>query len=755
VSILASSLTVNANELSSQEKKDRPIVGVVLAGGGAKGAAHIGVLKALEELRIPVDIITGTSMGAYVGGLYATGKSAEEIEAFLHTVDWNSGYQDQVQRSERRLRDKEHEDRYQINTDLGIQAGSVTAPKGVVQGQNMMRILRETSGNLPAFKSFDDLPIRYRAVATDIVHLEQVILDSGYLVDAMMASMSVPGALAPFELDKQLLVDGGVTNNMPVDLAISMGADVIIAVDISSTYKTQDELSSYVAVGGQLSNYLVQRSTQHQITLLTDKDILLSPQVGHIGTTNFSAMPQALELGYNEAIQYQNSLERYSLPEADYQVYQKNIVEKTSALTFGEELYVDSVKLNNQSHFSDPLLKDRLALEESGQFSNQEIEEAIRQLYVLDRFERITYEYQQQDDETTLLIDVKEKEWGPNYLNFRFFLEDDFTTDSQYSLGASANFTDLSDLGAEARTNFELGTDKLVSGSIYTPFMNSQFAFNTVEASYSDEKRHISSDGLENIDDLSTVNNYLPISYKQFKVDVGFGIQPALWNEVSIGARYVNGKAEFTTLPDAGESDFTRLGVYARYLHDTLDSFAFPTKGTYLKLEYLRSDDNSNTNILDGISNSSQMVDEYRLDWVSAHSHKKHSLATRINVGLFEAEENMLPLDPYELGGFLNLSGLPRNSLIGQNKLFGSLVYRYRWFDNDFGMFKSPIYLGASAEYGGLWSDVELGVNEAPLFAAGSIFTGIDSPIGPVTFAYGVTEDNMSSVYLIIGNAFK
>lgn len=229
------------------DDQSRPKIAVVLAGGGAKGAAHIGVLKALEEMNIPVDIITGTSMGAYVGGLYATGMSADEIESFIYSVDWNSGYRDRVDRSQRRVRDKEYEDRYQITTDLGLRFGEVRSPTGVVQGQNMLRILRETTGNLGRFNSFDDLAIPYRSVATDIVELEEVVLDNGYLVDAMMASMSVPGALPPYELNGHMLVDGGVVNNMPVDVARAMGADVVIAVDISTDYKSEEDFTGLFA----------------------------------------------------------------------------------------------------------------------------------------------------------------------------------------------------------------------------------------------------------------------------------------------------------------------------------------------------------------------------------------------------------------------------------------------------------------------------------------------------------------------------
>ncbi len=341
----------------------RPKIALVLAGGGAKGAAHMGVLKALEEMHVPVDIVIGTSMGAYVAGLYATGMSADEIESFIYSVDWNTGYRDRVNRSQRRVRDKEYEDRYQLTTDLGVRLDGVYAPRGVVQGQNMLRILRETSGNLMPFQSFDDLVVPFRAVATDIIKLEPVVLDKGYLVDAMMASMSVPGALPPYEIDGRWLVDGGVTNNMPVDVARQMGADVVIAVDISTDYKSQEAFTNFLTVADQLSNYLVRRSTELQAKTLTEDDVLLRPQVGLMETTEFDKMPDAFVKGYQSAMEQSDHLKRLSLTSADYQHYIDHKETLRRQLKYGDTITVDHVVINNQSHYSDVLLQNRLHLE--------------------------------------------------------------------------------------------------------------------------------------------------------------------------------------------------------------------------------------------------------------------------------------------------------------------------------------------------------------------------------------------------------
>ncbi|CAM4064035.1 patatin-like phospholipase family protein [Vibrio neonatus] len=745
----------SATEINQATSKSRPTIGLVLAGGGAKGAAHIGVLKALEEMRVPVDIITGTSMGSYVGGLYATGQSADQIQSYLTSIDWNLGYRDQVDRADRRIRDKAYDDQYQINADLGIGWGKIKTPKGVVQGQGMLRILRETSRSPLKVDSFDEFAIRYRAVATDIVNLKQVVLDKGYLVDAMMASMSVPGALPPYELDGQFLVDGGVVNNMPVDLAQKMGADYIIAVDISSDYKTKEQLASFLDVGGQLSNYLVKRGTIDQGKLLSDKDVLLTPEIGEIGTTDFSAMPEAYQRGYEDAMKHKAELQKFALSEEDYAAYKQQKERKAQQIIFGDDVPIDKIEMVNQTHFNSEVLYNRLAIDPEHPPTSEDIEDAVSRLYALDRFEKITYKYEQQDLENTLVIDVDEKDWGPNYLNFRFFLEDDFTTTSQYAIGASANFTDLGWEGGEMRTSAELGTDKLIAADLYTPFFSNQVLYNTVLVQYSDENRNVAIANVQGgeITDLSEVTNYIPVTYSEFKADASIGLQPALWNQLSVGLRYTTGRAKLSTFSSAGDISYDRKGVYVQYVADTLDNSSLPTKGSYLFMEYLTSFDKVDN---EDSSYDEERVDEYKVRWLSAVTfHQKHTFVGNAELGLFDSVNNVAPIDPYDLGGFQHLSGIPRNSLIGQNKAFAMLVYRYRWFENDFGMFQSPIYVGLSAEYGGVWSGSKHSIKNAPLFVAGSAYIGIDSPIGPVLLGYGQTEDGMGAAYLSIGNAYK
>ncbi|EGR2302632.1 serine protease [Vibrio parahaemolyticus] len=747
--------TPSVAQVKNEDTPTRPKVAVVLAGGGAKGAAHIGVLKALEEMHIPVDIITGTSMGAYVGGLYATGMSADEIESFIYSVDWNSGYRDRVDRSQRRVRDKEYEDRYQITTDLGLRFGEVRAPTGVVQGQNMLRVLRETTGNLGRFDSFDELAIPYRSVATDILELDEVVIGNGYLVDAMMASMSVPGALPPYKLNGHMLVDGGVVNNMPVDVARAMGADVVIAVDISTDYKTEDDFTGLFTVADQLSNYLVRRSTQQQVETLQEHDVYIRPNVGQMETVEFDKMPWAFQSGYDITKEMESKLAGLRLSNAEYQKYIDHKQEVRKKLVYGDDRVVDEIVIVNNTHYSDVLLTNRLELETGRKIETAEIEKAVENLYALDRFELITYHFEEVDGSNLLVFDVNEKSWGPNYLNFRFFLEDNFDTDSQYGIGMSTNFTNLNSHGAEMALNVEMGTDKLIEAELYSPVLSSQEFFVAGKVAYSSEGRNLPVS--DDDSSLSSVNDFLPVSYTEFVSEIAIGIQPTLWQELRLGGRYSSGSIELSTLASVGNLDFERRGLFANYRLDTLDDFAFPTRGLLVDLEYLVSHDTSPEEI--GQSKPKDIVEDtvYEIDarFKGAMSYQRHTLVGQAEYSFVQSKNSSITLDPRELGGFLHLSGIPRNSLIGQNLFFSSLVYRYKWFDNDFGLFEAPVYVGASLEHGGTWSDNDLKLNEAPLYNAASIFFGVDSPIGPIMLAYGRTEQDMEAVYLIVGTSFK
>ncbi|MGL4715369.1 MAG: patatin-like phospholipase family protein, partial [Aeromonas sp.] len=307
--------------LAMAQEGDRPKIALVLSGGGAKGSAHIGILKVLERKRIPVDIIVGTSMGSYVAGMYAMGLSAEEVERTTLAIDWNRGYQDKVGRDALSLRKKQQNEQYQLRTDIGVNGDTTQLPDGFFQGQSMASLLRAATSNLPVQHSFDDLPIPYRAMATNMETVTPFVLGSGSLAKAMQASMSIPGALKPVEWEGQILADGGSVNNMPVDVAKAMGADVVIAVDIGARLRTRESLKSGLAMIDQLTTYMTQVGTDKQRALLGPQDILLTPEFGGLGIADFARMPEGITIGEAAADKASLQLDRLTVSKQQYQEY--------------------------------------------------------------------------------------------------------------------------------------------------------------------------------------------------------------------------------------------------------------------------------------------------------------------------------------------------------------------------------------------------------------------------------------------------
>jgi len=335
---------------------ERPKIGLVLSGGGARGAAHIGVLEVLEEMHIPIDCIVGTSMGSIVGGLYASGMSPAEINEALATIDWEDAFNDNIPREDRSFRRKRDDDLYLIKHKPGIgDDGKIKLPTGFLQGQKIDLIFKELTLPVSDIKNFDQLNIPFRAVATDITTGEMVVLSSGDLAKSMRASMSIPSIFAPMEMDGRLLVDGGVSNNLPVDVARDMGAEIVIVVDISTPLKKREELTSALSITAQLTGILTRRNTEAQIATLSGKDILIVPDLGDISSSDFNESGKAIPEGKAAAEQHREQLAGLAISQADYANLVLAQPERKTTLPV-----IEFVKLNNQSRVSDEVIMARL-----------------------------------------------------------------------------------------------------------------------------------------------------------------------------------------------------------------------------------------------------------------------------------------------------------------------------------------------------------------------------------------------------------
>lgn len=732
--------------IAHAQDETRIKVGLVLSGGGAKGAAHLGVIEVLEQYRIPVDIVTGTSMGAYVGGMYAMGLSAEEIKWKTFRTDWKSGYEDRVGRNDLLLRKKQDGDDYQLHTDLGVSLkGEFQERSGAVQGQTMAVLLRELTDNLPNLDSFNQLAIPYRCVATDIARVQPVVIDSGNLATAMQASMTVPGALKPIDWQGKLLVDGGVVNNMPIDAALALGAEVIIAIDLRDPLFDTPELKSAINIIGQLTTHMTNSNTDRQITLMKEGDVYIQPDVSFMQAPDFDKMELAYEAGRKTALAALPELRQYQLSESDYKAYQKAKENRRRQLTARPTYYIDRLKLHNNTLLSDLSLMAMLDLETGRVITSEELEAAVKRLYAQDIFDRITYQIEQEGSVNVLHINVNEKSWGPGYLNFKLALEDNFDDRSEFSFGAQYTYTNLTDRGGEWQFEWLLGSWKKIATEFYFPLDYQQQAFTSFGASWNNEVRQFFFANLDTLppefnQELDFTN--VEYSYESAFAEFGWNIEP--WSAVAVGYRGITGHVQLLLTGD--RQDFDAYGPYLRYTYDYLDSLYFPTSGWLLDVEWGYSQIHSRFHGIKVDDNTNY----YNARLLKPFNFERHTLVTHLKGGGSDSQE-LVPIYAQDLGGLFNLSGYHRYELNGRYSLFGALNYRYRLLDNDFGAFSSPVYVGGSIERGGVWND-DAQISWSSSVTAASLYVGIDSLLGPAYLGYGYAEDGKSSFYLLLGS---
>jgi NTE family protein len=299
-------------EAAAAPAQTRPKVCLVLSGGGARGAAHVGVLKVLERQRVPIDCVVGTSMGSIVGAAYASGATVAEMEEVLSRLDTRTLFKEKPPREERAVRLKRDDAKNLTPAEVGWSGDGLLLPKGLVSGVQLEAVLRELS-KARGYRQFDRLPIPYRAVATDLVTGKPVVLKEGELAGAMRASMSVPGAIEPVRLAGHLLVDGGLTNNLPVDVARSMGADVVIAVNLGTPLLRSEQLTSILGVTAQMVNILTEQNVQASLASLKPTDILVVPHLDDYSATDFDHMLDVVPTGEAAAMAVADLLAPYSV----------------------------------------------------------------------------------------------------------------------------------------------------------------------------------------------------------------------------------------------------------------------------------------------------------------------------------------------------------------------------------------------------------------------------------------------------------
>jgi NTE family protein len=718
---------VQAADMQENEIPQRPKIGLVLSGGGARGAAHIGVIKILEEMRIPIDYIAGTSMGAIVGGLYASGRSVDDLEKLLTGIDWHDASKDWIPREDRSFRRKSDDNFYLVKLKPGLSdKGEIKTPSGLLQGQKIDLIFKRQTVPVADIRDFDHLSIPFRAVACDITTGETVVIGSGDLAMAMRASMSVPAAFAPVKIEGRLLVDGGVSNNLPVDVVREMGADVVIAVDISTPLLERKALASALKITEQLSGFLTRRNTEMQIASLTDQDILIEPDLGNIASGSFDKAAEAIPKGTSAANEKRQELARFSLPEKMYAAYLSGRLQPDR-----KEPVIEFIRLDNKSQLSDEVLLSRIRVEEGQPLNVTALEDNIGKIYGLELFENISYEIVKEDGQTGLVIHARERSWGPNYLQFGFAMAGSLDGDNSINIAVAYSRTAINRLGGEWRTTLQVGDSPSIGSEIYQPLdVNSRYFINP--------QLFI---GNTNVNLFSASGDKLAeYQLKRYFIDISAGREIGTWGEARLGIRRGTGDAE-VQVGLAGFSDFTfDSGEYfLRISADKLDNRNFPRKGVYGKLEYIESRPDL------GVDSS---FDQLLFNTLAAKSWGRNTLLAGATYS--ETADNNAPIqNRFNLGGLFKLSGYNLDELSGQHSGLLLLGYMRRIADFNF----MPTFIGGSLETGNVWED-KIDIDSDNLIFAGSLFVGIDTILGPLYIGYGLAEHNRNSFYFYFGKLF-
>ena len=705
---------------------ERPKIGLVLGGGGARGAAHIGVLKELERQRVPIDAIAGTSMGAIVGGLYATGMTPAELEELVTTLDWVASMRDTPTREHLSFRRKLDDEHYPISAELGISREGLEIPMGAVEGQRLSLLLRELTIDVSHIGNFDDLPIPFRAVATNIETGDAHVMGEGDLAQAIRASMSVPAIFAPAEIDGHLFVDGGIASNLPVEVMQAMDVDIIIAVDVEFPLYPADELTSAVRISEQMITILMRQETLRQIERLGEDDILIRPALGTFDSGAFERTPETIGPGEQAAIAVAGRLADVALDEA---AFAQHLAARHSPPPIDEKLAF--VRVVDDGPVSARMLESHLDIEPGDPVDTGQLSSAAQDLYGLNLHEQVSYRLAEENGATGVIFDARSKSYGPNILKFAVSLENDFEGSSAFNIGTRLRRIGINSRGAEWLTDLQLGTDPLLASEFYQPFQAGSALFVAPRI----DLRQRNFNTFENEDAIARYR----ISESEGGLD--FGAELGSIGELRLGAYRGFGKARVkvgdSSIPNV---EFDTGGVLARLRFDTRDSAQFPRSG-------IRADMRWNASLPS--FGADERYDTVEAEFESTWSRGKNSLQFGALYATTLDSQDAIQ-DLFTLGGFLRLSGLERGEISGPHAALTRLVYYRRVSESTGGIFDVPIYLGASLETGNTWSDRgDISFDSA--LVNGGVFAGFDTAIGPVYLGAGLAEGGRSNYYLFFG----
>jgi NTE family protein len=705
--------------------KSPPRIGLALSGGGARGLAHVGVLKALEEMRIPIHCVTGTSMGAIVGATFASGTSPAKIEEFVLAADWAEIFRDNPPRSEISMRRKADDFKTLMAPEFGVQDGGLALPKGLIAGISIEAFFRVLAAPAVDISDFRKLPIPFEAMATDIEDGAAVVLSRGSVAQAMRASMAVPGAIAPVEIDGKLLVDGGIANNLPIDQARKLCADVVIAVNISTPPLPRKEITSALSVTAQLINFLGRQTVEQQLKSMGAGDVLIEPALGDISSTRFDRSADAIRIGAEATRALRASLARYSLPPEQYAALRaKQVAERGSLGT------VDEIRFSGLERTNPEVLRGLMDSRPGEPLAEETIGADLRRIFGRGDFESVDYHIESEGGPRAMVVTPREKRWGPDYLRFGLGLASDFQGDNAFSLLVQYRRTWLNRLGGEWLTEVQVGQDSHVSSEFFQPLDETGIWFTSLYGRVGRTTRNVF-DGDDNIADYLVGTARAGIDAGAILGTKGMLRIGGVWTDVN--ARIDTGDP---VLPSVRE---VTAGPRLRFTLDQFDNAWFPRDGYGVDVSYYAAKQSFGS-----------ALDYQRLE--GRASHVQSSGPHTINLfaaGGTDLGTDMPAYETFSLGGPLRLSGFRLDQFSGRKYAFGRAVY-YNQFFRLPDLLGSGTYVGASAEVGRI-TDRADGLSVPGTLYSASVFVGASTFLGPAYLGAGIGNNGAASLYLLLG----
>jgi NTE family protein len=706
----------------------RPKIGLVLAGGGAKGIAHVGVIKQLERLGIHPDLVVGTSMGSIVGGLYATGLSGDDLENIVRAIDWDRIFIDEPPRQELTVRRKTDDLGFLSDARLRLKGGQPRLPEGAIKGQSLTLELRRLTQSAADIHDFDQLPIPFRAVAADLETGEEVVLGSGDLALAMRASMSIPGAFPPTQVGPRTLVDGFVVNNVPISVARSMGADILIVSAFPEKVQGAGELTSAIAVLNQTMGLMMVKSTREALATLTPSDILIMVDTGEIGTSSFDLAMDTIPIG--EAAVRAHEAELVRLKSGAAPPVARKLVAGIQGLP------IRRISIENDSSVPDAVIRARLRVKEGDAFDRSKVEADLRRIYGLGLFQTVTYDAVESEDGLALTIVARENTAGIDYLRFGLELQNNLDGESIYNIGVSYTRSAINDLNGELRIQGIFGNTLSLFGELYQPLDPAARFFVAPAAVVRDREISLFDDPDDRIAEARVTE-----AIANVRAGVNLSDDLSVFGIVSRGIghiRKVTGHGE-----DVPEGSFDTASLGAGLYYDTLDSLDFPREGNFLQMSYEWSPE--------------ALGADEQFQQASANGNLFRSWGNH-TVGLGAIAAATPTGDPgltdlFQLGGPFRLSGLTTGAISGEAAVLGRIIYYNRLRQFGPAILNLPLYLGASGEYGNVFEESD-DVSLSDLLWSSSIFLGADTFMGPAFTGLGYTEGGEYSIYLLVGSYF-